>query len=293
MGDDSDKQVVSVVVPTRNRALLLMRALESVLSQSYQTLEVLVIDDGSSDSTPDVAGRFQDSRVRYVRCDEARGGGAARNIGISMATGSYIGFLDDDDVWKPNKISRQLQHIAHCDAVICGYSLITENAELPGTRGRGDCIPITSRVLRKGQVGWGASTFLGRASSIKNVLFDEDLPVGQDWDFLIRFAKRYSIRYHDEPLVGINVSRHARISSRYVNESLADIEKRMSVLRKHRGLLGSFWYRHHEARMLLSRVRERHDRWLFAMYAIRRCGLVPVMVGRFRQTYDQLFGYRY
>jgi GT2 family glycosyltransferase len=101
--------MVSVVVPTFNRAYCLGRTLESALSQSHRELEVVVVDDGSSDGTADLVAAFgaRDARVRYVRQDNA-GVAAARNHGFRMVRGAYVALLDSDDLWRPWKIEMQV-----------------------------------------------------------------------------------------------------------------------------------------------------------------------------------------
>jgi glycosyltransferase involved in cell wall biosynthesis len=101
--------LVSVIIPTFNRAHLLPRAIRSVLDQSHRTLEVLVVDDGSTDNTREVAADFArcDGRVRYLYQDN-RGVSGARNTGLYAAGGDYLAFLDSDDVWKPQKLDVQL-----------------------------------------------------------------------------------------------------------------------------------------------------------------------------------------
>src|SRR3990167_9420175 len=100
---DMKRPVVSVVMPTFNLARLLERALRSALDQTYDNLEIIVVDDASSDDTPDVVKTVQDERVRYIRHETNRGGSAARNTGIRIATGEFIAFLDDDDEWESIK----------------------------------------------------------------------------------------------------------------------------------------------------------------------------------------------
>src|SRR5438105_1920243 len=96
--------VVSVVLPTYNLAQLLPRAMQSVLDQSFRELELIVVDDGSTDATVDVVQAFQDPRVRLVRLPENRGVGPARNAGIAVARAPYIAFQDHDDLWLPEKL---------------------------------------------------------------------------------------------------------------------------------------------------------------------------------------------
>lgn len=285
--------LVSVVIPTHNRSAQLALAVKSVLAQTHQKLEIFVIDDASTDDTNEVVNWFPDSRIHYVRHKQNVGGSATRNTGIRLAQGMYIAFLDDDDQWKPNKIEKQLEQIADCDAVICGYRLFVEEREVPGAKEQGKSFHVTRRLLKRGQVGWGTSTLMAKTDIAMELRFDESLPVGQDWDLLIRMAERYRVKYFDESLVMIGVADQGRISTSLIDAPLEDIEKRMKVLTKHSEYLGSFWYKLHESRMLLSRIRQRKDRWQFALYTIRRCGIAPVIAGWIQQLYTQLAGYRY
>ena len=102
--------LVSVVLPTRNRSTYLKDSLQSVINQTYEDLEVVVVDDASTDDTKQLLESFQakDCRIRYI-CNENPGGAsAARNTGIKHARGTFIAFQDDDDIWHPEKIQRQL-----------------------------------------------------------------------------------------------------------------------------------------------------------------------------------------
>ena len=97
---------VSIVIPTYNRANLLLQAIQSVLTQSYEHFELLVVDDHSTDSTPHLVKTITDSRVHYIRLNENQGAPAARNIGLKKAKGELVAFLDSDDQWDFNKIRK-------------------------------------------------------------------------------------------------------------------------------------------------------------------------------------------
>jgi glycosyltransferase involved in cell wall biosynthesis len=106
---------VSVIIPTFNRAHLINRAIQSVLSQTYRDFELIIIDDASNDGTEETAKKiissnksFHDPQIIYIKNRVRKGGSAARNIGIKLAKGKYIAFLDDDDEWLPTKLSEQV-----------------------------------------------------------------------------------------------------------------------------------------------------------------------------------------
>lgn len=103
---------VSVVIPTRNRPELVLRAVESVAAQSYGNLEIIVVIDGPDTATESALASFGDPRLRVLALPESRGGSDARNAGIAASKGEWVAFLDDDDEWLPEKLARQLRHPA-------------------------------------------------------------------------------------------------------------------------------------------------------------------------------------
>src|SRR5262245_45342203 len=100
---------VSVIIPTHNRADFLRGALSSVLNQTYQNFEIIVVNDASTDDTAKVVAAFEDERIRFIRHDTNKGGSAARNTGILASKCDYIAFLDDDDEWLPDKLRKQME----------------------------------------------------------------------------------------------------------------------------------------------------------------------------------------
>ena len=106
----------TVVIPTHNRSLLLKRAVESVLSQTFEDFELIVIDDHSTDDTASVVKSFTDHRMRYLTNQRTKGACGARNTGIFSAKGKWVAFLDDDDVWLPEKLKCQYECDTKCGA---------------------------------------------------------------------------------------------------------------------------------------------------------------------------------
>jgi glycosyltransferase involved in cell wall biosynthesis len=126
--------IVSVILPTYNRANLLLRAIESVLTQEFTDLELIVIDDGSNDQTPEIISRIQDTRLRYIALKQNRGVTFARNQGIQQARGELIAHMDSDDFWYPQKASYQVDlftRYKHLDLIFCNMIDIDH---LTGTR---------------------------------------------------------------------------------------------------------------------------------------------------------------
>ncbi len=270
-----NSKLVSCIIPTHNRQLLLRRAIESVISQTYKNLEIIVVDDSSEDNTELVVKEYmeKDNRIIYLKNPKPLGGSGTRNVGIKFSTGEYIAFLDDDDEWLEDKIEKQLKAIKNFDALLC--ACIINNKKRLKSYDR----PIVNLYdLRKGNIFTGGTSILmARLSIIKNNLFDEKLPSGQDWDLLIRMAGKYKIGYLNEPLVIYSDSVHKRITNEMINMQIDQLEKRMRVIYKHENFFGPYWFKYHIGRRLLSYIKFRDKKWKHIIYTIRRCGLFAVL----------------
>lgn len=133
---ESFEKTVSVIMPTYNSADFVQASIESVLNQSYRSLELIVIDDCSTDNTRDLVQALEqkDPRVRLLVLDNNEGAGAARNKGVEFATGNYIAFLDSDDIWMENKLAYQIDFMNTTGAVFTctDYSIIDEKGHPTG-----------------------------------------------------------------------------------------------------------------------------------------------------------------
>ena len=107
---------ISVIIPTYNRADFIGRAIESVLDQTYQDFEIIVIDDGSKDNTENIVKSFDDTRITYIRLKDNKGAAVARNTGIGTARGKFIAFQDSDDEWLPQKLAKQMEVFEKVDS---------------------------------------------------------------------------------------------------------------------------------------------------------------------------------
>src|ERR1700676_3231668 len=113
--DAPQKPTVSVVIPAYNAAEFLAEALDSVLAQTYQPLEVIVVDDGSEDETPKVVAAYA-GKVTYMRKPHGGGCGGTRNVGIRAAKGEWVAFLDADDIWKPDMLEKLVKGVTETRA---------------------------------------------------------------------------------------------------------------------------------------------------------------------------------
>ncbi|WP_257300312.1 glycosyltransferase family 2 protein [Haloarchaeobius sp. FL176] len=210
---------VSVVIPTYNEAAVLHRSIESVLAQTYEDFELLVVDDGSTDETAAAVRSYDDERVRYLAHGTNRGASAARNTGIEHATGEYVAFLDADDEWYPRKLERQVAELsdraASWVAVYCGVDLVTEDDDglldewlprswtrLDETEGAEGGQGLVKDVLLDRLHTSAGSTLLVRRPVVEAIDgFDESFDRFQDSEFLIRVLQQGQLAYVDETLV--------------------------------------------------------------------------------------------
>jgi glycosyltransferase involved in cell wall biosynthesis len=208
--------LVSVVLPTRNRVDLMSRAVTSVLAQSEEDLELIVIDDASEDGTGEyiAAVARQDSRVSVVRNATPQGGAGARNEGIAVSSGKWIGFLDDDDEWMPTKLQHQLRKLdSEPDAVACSCSYIVSS---PAGSTRIMHVPqsVTLRQLLTRNCLGGASMCLCSHAVLKDIGgFDRKFVSGQDFDLWVRLRQKGNVVTCDEPLVVHRAHDGPRITS--------------------------------------------------------------------------------
>ena len=195
---------VSVIIPTYNRAHYICSAIQSVLNQTFEDFEIIVVDDASTDDTREIIDKFEDERIYYIRHKKNRGGSASRNTGIKHSRGKFIAFLDDDDLWMRNKLEKQLDLInktSEIGVVYTGVLLINNSGQIishkiPSLRGN-----IFPDILKKNYVGSCSMVLVRKECFTRIGLFDENLPAGQDWDMWIRLAKRYQFDSVNEPLV--------------------------------------------------------------------------------------------
>ena len=184
---------VSVVIPTHNRRELLIQAVASVRSQTMRNLEIVVVDDGSTDDTTSALSSISDVRLRVIHLSEARGVSHARNRGIRAATGQWISFLDDDDLWSPEKLARQLQAARETGRCWACSGSVTVDAALRVIAGSPPPAPdvIADTLPIRNCVPAGASNVVV-ARQLLNAAgeFDERLRHLADWDLWIRLASR-------------------------------------------------------------------------------------------------------
>lgn len=205
------KNLVSVIIPSYNREDTIKRAVDSVLCQTYSDIEVIVVDDGSTDNTVKVVSEYQDKRVRII-CQKERGGAnKARNTGIANAKGEYIAFQDSDDEWLPDKLRSQLD-LMECEqfqACYCAHNLIENGKEtvtIPPDYQDIDKYQDHLREILSRYNVIGTPTLVIKHDLLRRLgtqYFDEDMFRMQDYDFVIRIIKATEIGYVNRALVNL------------------------------------------------------------------------------------------
>ena len=209
---------VSVIIPAYNYGRFLSDAIDSALAQTYSNFEVIVINDGSTDNTPDVAARYG-SKIRYLRQDNA-GLPAARNSGIKAARHPFVAFLDADDVWEPEMLASAMRCFSELDesvGLIACASVRTdaEGRVIASKRFASfDNCEIKARDLLLKNRFMPSAVVAKRAAFHTCGLFDTSLRSSEDRDMWIRIATKYRVNFHGKTLVrirkhGSNMSRHA------------------------------------------------------------------------------------
>jgi glycosyltransferase involved in cell wall biosynthesis len=197
-----------VIIATYNRAAFLDESLRSVLNQRYRPLEILVADDGSTDETRDCVEMFQHPAIQYLHLEHSGRPSVVRNRALELAKGQFVAFLDDDDIWQPNKIERQVEALrsqphagfSYTDARLIHSDGVTTDPVLKPEQRLGGAI-FSALLLDCFIV---PSTILIRKDLLDRVgLFDETLAITEDYDLWLRLAFASRAAFVDEPLAWI------------------------------------------------------------------------------------------
>ena len=193
---------ISIIIPTYNRAEWIVEAVESVLNQSFTDFELIVVDDGSTDETPEALAVYLD-RLKFIS-QPNRGVSAARNTGIQFARGKYICFLDSDDLWKPRKLEVQLKEMARHPEFKISYTdeVWIRNGRWANPKKRHQKYSgwILQKLLPLCIIS-PSSVMIERVVFEQVGLFDESFPAGEDYDLWLRIGSRFPILFIPEKLI--------------------------------------------------------------------------------------------
>lgn len=225
---------ISIVMPVYNRERTVKSAIVSVLEQTYQHFEFIIIDDASTDSTSDIISSIVDERIKVVRLERKVGAPAARNEGIRLAEADWIAFQDSDDIWEPDKLEKQVRCLREYQGT---HTPVVYTSFYRYRSDRREYIPEKDQRNKNGYIH--AELLLGNFISTQTVLlakeallkvggFSEDMPRLQDWELWIRLSKEHPFLWIDEPLVHVY----------YTNSSISSsqtklIEAYEKIIQKH------------------------------------------------------------
>lgn len=301
---------VSVIIPTYDRADVLPKAIDSVLSQTHRDLELIVVDDGSTDDTAAVVEGYEDDRVQYVAHETNRGANVARNTGIDAASGEYVAFLDSDDRWAPSKLERQLERLEQKGSewvgAYCGFYRDLEGPSGHVLNGVATVLALGDddgpmegdRELQTGILADEVETCAGSTLVVERSVaqdiggFDEELERFQDPEFVLRIADVGKVAYVDEPLVtlesvGSPAPEVVRRADRAYLEKHADLvaaaeDQGVEITAIHRFLLAKQFFadgRPLEGARLLRNARVRPRQYPGLLWAIGRGNYRPAALG--------------
>ena len=237
--------LVSVIMPVHNGETTVGEAVASVLAQTYNALEVIVVDNGSTDCTCDVLAGFHDHRLQISSCPRS-GPSASRNLGLSRAAGELVAFIDADDIWLPAKLSAQLEALRAAPEAAVAYCW-TDYVDPAGDFVCPDSRPtfhgdVHAALLAHNFIDSGSNIVVRREPLLEAGGFDESLAVVEDWDLYIRLAARYRfacvptalVHYRQSPTSLTNrISLMEECFLRVVERSFAAAPEELQHLKPH------------------------------------------------------------
>lgn len=213
-----EKPLISIIVPTYNRQNLIVCSIESILNQTYKNIEIIIINDGSTDGTKDVLKKIKDSRVRVFNNENNQGASASRNIGVNKAIGSFIAFQDSDDIWYQEKLEIQYKKLitSGADAVSCsfyrkdtkGIESLVPNTKIIDKITENNNIINLKQILRSNLIS--TQTLLIKKEVFKTLKgFDTNLKSLEDWELAIRLLKNHKIYFLSDPLLMVFLQKNS------------------------------------------------------------------------------------
>jgi glycosyltransferase involved in cell wall biosynthesis len=286
---ESSPPLVSVILPCFNAEATLERALTSVAEQDYPSIEVIAVDDGSSDRTPEILAARTGPVMQAIRLPQNRGAAAARNAGLAAARGDYVAFLDADDEWLPAKLSRQMAVIGARP----NMTFVSCTARVLDAEGRIVEPPFADLLPEEPATAWKAlladtfvwtPTVLARRSCLEQVKgFDESLVIAEDQDLWIRLALLGEVGFIDETLAIV----HERPGSLSAADARLLIDNTLAMVLRHvkaqRHRLSA-----QEVRQILGRRYTRIGRNVYARLPFRGGALIARAILRGYRPFENL-----
>ncbi len=262
---------VSIVLPTYNGARYLRQSLESCLGQTHRNLELIVVDDGSSDPTPQIVGSYQDPRLQYIRHARNKGLPGALNTGFDRATGDYLTWTSDDNMFLPDAIEKMVRfaEAGHHAFVFCDYYRF-HGADTSGGTVR-ITLPDDPPLDRDNYIGY---CFL-YSRQVRDRIgdYDPNTRLAEDYDYWIRVSKQFRLAHLSEPLYLTRFHDRSLYATRYSEVKLVDF-----LLRLKHGLLDT----RQVARLFIELLARKKARLCRVRGAVARLLLGPHIYGILR-----------
>ena len=235
--------LISVVVPVYNGEKTIAETVESLLEQTHKNIEVIIINDGSTDSTVQTIEAFEDSRIKLFSYPNA-GLSASRNRGMDRATGDYISFTDADDLWTPEKLADQLSALKHNPNAAVAYSwtdyIDAQSQFLQSGIHMSADGNVFAKLLKINFIESGSNVLIRRDALEMVGYFDVSLKAAEDWDMWLRLAKRYEfvtvpkaqVFYRRTDSMSSNVVRQERECLKVINRVFEDVPESFQPLRR-------------------------------------------------------------
>ena len=222
--------MVSIIIPTYNRGYIIKKSIDSVLHQTYEDFELIIVDDGSTDGTKQLIDEYEDDRIKYYSYEHNKGVVYARNYGMKMAKGDYIAFQDSDDVWHSDKLEKQLKILEddyNLDVVYCRLQYVFKDAEsiiMPGYDIDEDSMHgnMLKQLLLRNIIP--CPCLIMRKECYDSIgEFDSMFKALEDYDYVLRLSQKYKIEFIEDVLVDATPSDDG-VSSNYANYIIASCQ---------------------------------------------------------------------
>lgn len=222
--------LVSVIIPAYNRENTILRSIKSVLNQTYDNIEVIVIDDCSTDKTRDRVLEINDDRVRYYCLEKNSGACVARNTGVKIARGDIIAFQDSDDSWHLDKLEKQLNYLIENDYDFISCGIVRVNGDERKEYCISECptekIDVWCKLINSNWVS--TQTILCYKSCFEKIQFDPAIKRYQDWDLALQASLIYKMGSMQEALVDVYIQENS------ISKTVNNIRSKAIVIEKHK-----------------------------------------------------------
>ena len=268
-GLDIEDMTVSAVITGRNRPFFLREAIDSVIKQTKQCNEIIIIDDGSDVSLSYVLRDFVKENIKFIRFEKNMGANFCRNYGASLAKSDFIAFLDDDDIWLENKIEKQAKLCVNGGASCVVCSFLPSKSDKKYT---GKIQKVLKSKLKKGNPYSGMSGCFIEKKLIQCIKFDNDLVCGQDWDLYVRITNENELFLFDDSPLYIYREHDETITHSAISQDTKQFEERLRSAEKHRHFLGTHYYKKRIAVQIVNKFCHKNNKLEWLKYLVTKVG---------------------